>query len=161
MDGENELSTEKTEFLPKEDSKEKRKCEQLPHDHCKTPPKMKTKSFINNITEEHDEEVITCLVTNFGYYYDEKPANSKMMDADDQLSIEMHVHSRIAFFECAEQTLFNVLHNIYFLQKTCFILVVNMTKSLDEQLCEENRDSRFKTWTYGGNIEIRVSLIIF
>lgn len=158
---EHELSTEKTEFLPKEDNKEKGKCKQLPQGHGKTAPKMGIKSYIDNITEEQDEEVITCLMTSFGYYFDEKSANSKIMDVVEQSSIEKHIHSRFAFFECAEQTLFNAFHNIYFLQKTCFILVVDMRKSLDEQLCDENCDSRYKTWTYKGNIEIRVVSISF
>lgn len=83
------------------------------------------------------------------------------MDAVDQSSIEKHVHSRFAFSESAEQTLFNAFHNIFFHQKTCFILVVDMTRCLDEQLCDENCDSRFKPWTYGGNVEIRVISIFF
>lgn len=82
----------------------------------------------------------------------EKYAISKIMDVVKQVSTETHLHPRITFLDFAGQSAYYAFHQIYLSPKTCYILVVDMTKSPDEQDIEldERTGSRFESWTFKG-----------
>lgn len=82
----------------------------------------------------------------------EKYAFSKIMDAVKDLSNEKHLCPRITFLDFAGQSMYYAFHQIYLSSKTCYILVVDMTKSPNEQVLETDESccSLFKSWTYKG-----------
>lgn len=82
----------------------------------------------------------------------EKYAMSKIMDVVKQVSSETHLHPRITFLDFAGQSTYYAFHQIYLSPKTCYILVVDMTKGPDEQDSEidEKTGSRFESWTFKG-----------
>lgn len=77
---------------------------------------------------------------------------SKIMDAVKDLSIENHICPRVTFLDFAGQSMYYAFHQIYFSPKTCYILVVDMTKNLDDKVTktDEKCCSLFKSWTYEG-----------
>lgn len=83
----------------------------------------------------------------------EKHAFLKIMNAVKDLSNEKHLCPRITFLDFAGQSLYYAFHQIYLSPKTCYILVVDMTKGFNEKVSEtdETRCSLFESWTYKGN----------
>lgn len=86
----------------------------------------------------------------------EKYALLKIMDVLKQLSSESDLRPRITFLDFAGQSVYYAFHQIYLSPKTCYILVVDMSKRFDEQVHVLNSDeigcSRFESWTYQGNL---------
>lgn len=81
----------------------------------------------------------------------EKYAISKIMDAVKQLSNEKDLRPRITFLDFAGQSLYYAFHQIYLSPKTCYILVVDMTKYFNERPdTDDECASRFTSWTYEG-----------
>lgn len=85
---------------------------------------------------------------------DERYALSKIMDDIKKLPSEKLIRPRITFVDFAGQSLYYAFHQIYLSPKTCYILVVDMTKNPKEVLesdVDEPDCSRFKSWKYQGN----------
>lgn len=86
---------------------------------------------------------------------DECYAISKIMDDVKKHSSDTLVRPQISFLDFAGQSLYYAFHQIFLSPKTCYILVVDMTKSPNEQVLEPDEDeidcSRFKSWKYQGN----------
>lgn len=85
---------------------------------------------------------------------DEKYALLKIMDAVKHLSSKSDLRPRITFLDFAGQSVYYAFHQIYLSPKTCYILVVDMSKRFDEQVhkldSNEKGCSRFESWTYQG-----------
>lgn len=81
-----------------------------------------------------------------------KYAFSKIMDAVKELSSDDHLCPRITFLDFAGQSMYYAFQQIYFSAKTCYILVVDMTKKPNEQVHETDDRccSLFESWTYKG-----------
>lgn len=81
-----------------------------------------------------------------------KYAFSKIMDAVKELSSDDHLCPRITFLDFAGQSMYYAFQQIYFSAKTCYILVVDMTKKPYEQVHETDDRfcSLFESWTYKG-----------
>lgn len=81
-----------------------------------------------------------------------KYAFSKIMDAVKELSSDSHLYPRITFLDFAGQNMYYAFQQIYFSPKTCYILVVDMTKHPNEKVDETDETccSLFKSWTYKG-----------
>lgn len=79
-------------------------------------------------------------------------AFSKIMDAVKELSSDSHLYPRITFLDFAGQSMYYAFQQIYFSPKTCYILVVDMTKHPNEKVDETDETccSLFKSWTYKG-----------
>lgn len=77
---------------------------------------------------------------------------SKMMDAVKYLSTENQSCPRVTFLDFAGQSMYYAFHQIYFSPKTCYILVVDMTKNPDDKVTETDDEccSLFKSWKYKG-----------
>lgn len=89
--------------------------------------------------------------TTLAQHFDENHAISKIMDALKQLSNEKDLRPRITFLDFAGQSLYYAFHQIYLSPKTCYILVVDMTKGFNEKpKTDEECASRFRRWTYEG-----------
>lgn len=86
---------------------------------------------------------------------DERYAISKIIDDIKKLPSENLIRPRITFLDFAGQSLYYAFHQIYLSPKTCYILVVDMTKNHNEEVLESDVDetdcSRFKSWKYQGN----------
>lgn len=88
-------------------------------------------------------------------HVDENNAISKIMDAVKQLSNEKDLRPRITFLDFAGQSLYYAFHQIYLSPKTCYILVVDMTKYFNERPdTDEECASQFTSWTYEGKTSI-------
>lgn len=108
-------------------------------------------SLLQNRTEKSHRSNSTDFVSNYGHSNDEKYAMSKIMEALEQLN--KNPRPRITFIDFAGQSIYYAFHQIYLSPKTCYILVLDMTKSLDEKVdSDETVGSRFVSWTYKGNI---------
>lgn len=64
----------------------------------------------------------------------EKNAISKIMDDVKMLKNETDLRPRITFLDFAGQNLYYAFHQIFLSPKSCFILVVDMTKNLYEKV---------------------------
>lgn len=86
---------------------------------------------------------------------DEHYAISKIIDDLMKRPSEKCIPPRITFLDFAGQSLYYAFHQIYLSPKTCYILVVDMSKSFSEEVSEpdmaELSCSRFKSWKYKGN----------
>lgn len=84
----------------------------------------------------------------------EKYAISKIMDAVMLLKNETDWHPRITFLDFAGQSMYYAFHLIFLSPKSCSILVVDMTKSLDAKVDVTDTDEKccslFESWTYRG-----------
>lgn len=102
-------------------------------------------------TEKSHRSNSTDFVSNYGHSNDEKYAMSKIMEALEQLN--KNLRPRITFIDFAGQSIYYAFHQIYLSPKTCYILVLDMTKGLNEKVdSDETVGSRFVSWTYKGNI---------
>lgn len=102
-------------------------------------------------TEQSHRSNSTDFVSNYGHSNDEKYAMSKIMEALEQLN--KNPRPRITFIDFAGQSIYYAFHQIYLSPKTCYILVLDMTKGLNEKVdSDETVGSRFVSWTYKGNI---------
>lgn len=85
---------------------------------------------------------------------EENYAISKVMDAVKDLSNETILHPHITFLDFTGKNMFYDFLQINLSPKTFYILVVDMTKSLNEMVdvpeSNEMHCSRFESWTYGG-----------
>lgn len=83
---------------------------------------------------------------------DERFAVSKIIEDVYQLS--NNLNPRITFLDFAGEHSHYAFHQIYLTPKTCYILVVDMTKGFDEEVPLPNSDeihgSLFESWTYKG-----------
>lgn len=95
-------------------------------------------------------EIHQNVKTNHGHNGNEKYAMAKIMDALEQ--IDKNPGPRITFIDFAGQSQYYAFHQIYLSPKTVYILIVDMTKSLDEKVTDtdEKFGSRFESWTYKG-----------
>lgn len=86
---------------------------------------------------------------------DECYAISKIMDDVKKHSCDTLLRPQISFLDFAGRSLYYAFHQIFLSPKTCYILVVDMTKSLNELVLDSGEDdlycSRFKSWKYQGN----------
>lgn len=74
------------------------------------------------------------------------------MDAVKELSNDNHMCPRITFLDFAGQIMYYAFQQIYLGAKTCYILVVDITKHFDDHVNETDEKccSLFKSWTYKG-----------
>lgn len=121
------------------------------HSYGKTPVLNGESYSLQNRTEKSNRSNSTDFVSNYGHNNDEKYAMSKIMEALEQLNT--NPRPRITFIDFAGQSIYYAFHQIYLSPKTCYILVVDMTKGYDEKVdTDETVTSRFVSWTYKGNI---------
>lgn len=75
-----------------------------------------------------------------------------IMNSVKRLSYEKRLCPRVTFLDFAGQSVYYAFHQIYLSPKTIYILVVDMTKRLSDEVPEtdENCCSRFECWTYEG-----------
>lgn len=131
-----------TDFL--NDAKENIKLIQLaprntPLNEEDKPHQILEKNKTNSYTKPFSDESAKC-------------AFSKIMDAVEELSSDDHLCPRITFQDFAGQSLYYAFQQIYFSAKTCYILVVDMTKKPNAQVREtgDRCCSLFDFWTYKG-----------
>lgn len=90
--------------------------------------------------------------TRRSFHKDERFAVSKIMEHVYQLS--NNLNPRITFLDFAGEHSHYAFHQIYLTPKTCYILVVDMTKGFDEEVPLPNSDeihgSLFESWKYKG-----------
>lgn len=88
--------------------------------------------------------------TNHSHNRNEKYAMAKIMDAIEQ--IDKDPGPRITFIDFAGKSQYYAFHQIYLSPNTVYILIVDMTKSLDEKVTDTDGKlgSRFESWTYKG-----------
>lgn len=84
--------------------------------------------------------------------YDKMP---EIMNVVKNISKENRKHPRITFVDFGGQSVYYAFHQIFLSPKTFYILVVDMTKSPDENVheTEDKCGSRFSTWTYKGYLQ--------
>lgn len=79
---------------------------------------------------------------NLGRNDNEKYAISKIMDSVKQLAGAKHLHPRITFLDFAGHCMNYAFHKNYFSQRTCYILVVDMTKRFDEHVAAADTNEK-------------------
>lgn len=95
----------------------------------------------------------------------EKYAISKIIDAVKMLKNETDLRLRITFLDFAGQYMYYTFHQIFLSPKSCFILVVDMTKDLYEKVDVSDSDEKccslFESWRYIGKYLSRSFVWIF
>lgn len=122
----------------------------------KTSSNDEKNSSLQNFLETKHSGSYKCNKTNVDHDNDDEAfAISKITDAVKKLSNENILRPRITFLDFAGESLYYAFHQIYLSPKTCYIFVVDMTKSPKEKVHEPDEDerycSRFKSWKYQGN----------
>lgn len=113
-------------------------------------PKNKSKS-IRRDEEAYEDENYSELL------------NDITKELNNELSNKKRLPPRVTFLDFAGQRMYYAFHQIYLSPKTFYILVVDMTKKLGDDVDElisnefrphgkdENGCSRFESWKYKGN----------
>lgn len=140
-----ENMTEKEKLLNHNEIKQSKADAQDREEISHLPDKCSTTSTENSDLQSNEN-------TTFAQNVDENDAISKIMDAVKQLSKEKGLRPRITFLDFAGQSLYYAFHQIYLSPKTCYILVLDMTKRLEERVpdTDEQCASQFVSWTYEG-----------
>lgn len=162
----NEDTTEDTKLLnlstcPKEmvteDTEDEERRILLPSSTVNTLPNSKRNTSVLQYVSEKKcgkNESYECIRTDVAVVDDECYAILKIMDNIKNQSNEKLMRPRITFLDFAGHGLYYAFHQIYLSPKTCYILVVDMTKSPDEQVSETDVDKidgrRFTSWKYKG-----------
>lgn len=85
----------------------------------------------------------------------EQYAISKIKDDVNELLNETDLRPRITFLDFAGQSMFYAFHQIFLRPKSCSILVVDMTKKLNDKVGVQDENekecSQFASWRYKGN----------
>lgn len=143
--------------IAKEDTEDEESRIRLPSSTGNALPNSKKSTCaLQYVSEKKDgkNESYECIGTDKDVVDDECYAISKIMDNIKNQSSEKFMRPRITFLDFAGQSLYYAFHQIYLSPKTCYVLVVDMTKSPDEQVLEPDVDeidcSRFKSWKYKG-----------
>lgn len=158
---ESEDTTEDTKLLclskcQKEKVKEDRKDEESRKLRCHSSDKILSNSERNCLTlypEQNNGKSNEDITTDIAF--DQHYAISKVIDDVTKLPSENLIRPQITFLEFAGESLYHACQRNYSSPKTYYILVVDMTKGLNEQVSESEKDeincSRFKSWKYQGN----------
>lgn len=83
----------------------------------------------------------------------EETTISTLMDAVNEMSENNHIRPQITFLDFAGQRMYYAFHQIYLSPKTIYILVVDMTKDLEDEVevdDDEKGCSGFDSWVYKG-----------
>lgn len=135
---ENRALSEHKESLQKRSKQENKKLQP-------SPDKMLLED--NDTNNENNDEGME----GDGY---EKIAVSKIMDHLKEMSETDYLGPQITFLDFAGQKMYYSYHQIYLRPGTFYILVVDMTKKLDEIVEDPETDekgcTRFESWTYKG-----------
>lgn len=119
-----------------------------PHVQDETLSKIQSSSE----TYQKQDEEIEKNADNDDY---EEYAISKIKYALNELLNEHDLRPRITFLDFAGQSMYYAFHQIFLRPKSCSILVVDMTKLLDDIDDVENNGetdcSLFASWKYRGN----------
>lgn len=95
------------------------------------------------------------ITTDIAFDDDQHYGIAKVIDNATKLPSENLTRPQITFLEFAEESLYYVCQQNYLSPKAYYIFVVNMTKGLNEQISESEKDeincSRFESWKYQGN----------
>lgn len=115
--------------------------------------KVETSSSLPQSTDRIlpiSNEIHQNVETNQDHTGNEKYAMAKLMDALEQ--IDKNPGPRITFIDFAGQSQYYAFLQIYLSPKTCYILVVDMTKSPNANVPDPDGEagSRFVSWTYMG-----------
>lgn len=98
-----------------------------------------------NTNKTHDEDDKTHF---------QKYAISKIKDALNELLNEKKLHPRITFLDFPGQSMYYAFPQIFLRPESCPILVVDMTKSLNEKVDVKDKNekecSQFTSWRYKG-----------
>lgn len=82
-------------------------------------------------------------------------ANNYNADAVNELLNENDLRPRITFLDFAGSSMYYAFHQIFLRPKSCSILVVDMTKSLNDKVSDQDENekeySQFASWRYKGN----------
>lgn len=115
---------------------EEEKCVQPLSEEEKNSPKL----------EENETNIYTSSC-----YDASEVAFSEIMDAVQDLSAD-HLRPMVTFLDFAGQSMYYAFQHIYFSPRTCYILVVDMTKKTGEDVFESGVKccSLFESWTYEG-----------
>lgn len=145
----------KNKDIVKDDDIDEESKKLLSHSSGKSLPNRKRISSSHHILEKSLEKSKQCTRTDKALDDDEHYAISKIIDDIIKLPSENLIRPRITFIDFAGQSMYYAFHQIYLSRKTCYILVVDMTKRLNEEVLEPNGGkmdcSRFTSWKYQGN----------
>lgn len=131
-----------------DDSENEEKSIFEPHSQDKT---LVQNQFSPETNEKHGE-YIDANIDKIDF---EKDAILKIKDAVNELLNETDLRPKITFLDFAGQSMYYAFHQIFLRPKSCSILVVDMTKSLNDKVdVEDNNEkecSQFDSWRYRGN----------
>lgn len=121
----------------------------------KFEPHSPDKTFVQNpFSPEPNEKHGEDIDANVDKFDCEKYAILKIKDAVNELLNETDLRPRITFLDFAGQSMFYAFHQIFLCPKS-YILVVDMTKSLDDKVDVQDENekefSQFASWRYRGN----------
>lgn len=101
--------------------------------------------------EKHGEDIDAIVDQNDFEQY----AILKIKDDVNELLNETDLRPRITFLDFAGQSMYYAFHQIFLRPKSCSILVMDMTKSLDDKVGVQDENekecSQFASWRYRGN----------
>lgn len=122
----------------------------LPEERAHLPMQSKNEKIRNEIETNKDENYSEIL-------------NAITEELNNELSGRKHLPTQVTFLDFAGQSMYYAFHQIFLSPKTFYILVVDMTKGLDDKVEEpsdmedkspgkhEKLCSRFQSWEYKGN----------
>lgn len=146
--GNNPMNVHKT---PAKNNNGENEGKSIPEPHCQDKTlvmnQLGTKAY-----KTHKEDIATNEDNEIDF---EKYAILKIKDAVNELLNENDLRPRITFLDFAGQSMYYAFHQIFLRPKSCSILVVDMTKSLNDKVDfqdgNEKECSQFASWRYRGN----------
>lgn len=138
----------------KEHRKHKENRKLLPY----SPDKILTNSVKNCsplYPEKNDRKSSACIRDDIFLEDDGRYATLKFIDDAKKLLSENPIRPRITFLDISCPSMYYAFQHIYFSPKTCYIMVVDMTKGPSDHVLEHAVDeidcSGSKSWKYQGN----------
>lgn len=104
--------------------------------------------------EKNHRKTNECIRADISLQDDERYAILKITDDYKNLPSENIIRPLITFLDIPGPSLYYAFHQTYSSPKTCYIMVVDMTKSPNDQVLEHVDEidcSRTKPWKYQGN----------
>lgn len=131
--------------------KEKKNEVSVSEDKSEFKPSSSSKTVSYYISMEDKDKVDSDSKDD----YNEEYAISQIIDIIRILKNETYLRPRITFLDFAGQNTYYAFHQIFLSPNACSILVVDMTKSLNEKVDVSDTHGKdctfFESWTYKGN----------
>lgn len=148
---------ETSENIPFQRQKYEAEKPENPCEHHQLLPSREKKTTRSEIYDTGNDKDIKANT-------DEKSVISTFMGVVEEISHLKHIRPQITFLDFAGQHMYYAFHQIYLSPRTFYVLVVDMTKSLEEKVkvidTDETGCGVFDSWVYKGKNKL-LFIILF